>query len=100
MAATYVSVIAAILLAAPAHAETALSAFCADNATQLQKTMHESGLYPAIWANDPKNLAKFGRDWPGGINTLYHLVIDKGAPYITSYWSNENANVQWRCAGQ
>jgi hypothetical protein len=83
-----------------AHAETPLAAFCADNAAQLQRTMHESGLDPAQWASDPKNLAKFGFQGPGDIDTLYHMVIDKGAPYITSHWSNENGAIEWRCSGQ
>jgi hypothetical protein len=83
-----------------ARAETPLAAFCADNAAQLQRTSHESGLDPAQWASDPRNLAKFGFQGPGDIDTLYHMVIDKGAPYITSHWSNENGAVEWRCSGQ
>lgn len=90
----------AVGAALPAHADSALAAFCADNAARLAGTSHESGLNPADWASDPKNLAHFGFSGPGDINTLYHMVIDKGAPYITSNWSNENANIQWRCAGQ
>jgi hypothetical protein len=80
--------------------ESALAAFCADNAAQLQRTFHESGLDPAQWASDPKNLARFGFQGPGDIDNLYHMVIDNGAPYITSSWSNEDGNIQWRCSGQ
>jgi len=28
------------------------------------------------------------------------MVVDKGAPYITSHWSNENGAIEWRCLGQ
>lgn len=90
----------ALAVPSQAHAETPLAAFCTDNAAQLQRTMHESGLDPAQWASDPNNLARFGFQGPGDIDTLYHMVIDKGAPYITSHWSNENARIEWRCAGQ
>lgn len=83
-----------------AHADTPLAAFCADNAARLQRTSHESGLDPAEWASDPKNLARFGFQGPGDIDTLYHMVIDQGAPYITSHWSNENGKIEWRCSGQ
>lgn len=83
-----------------AQAQTPLAAFCADNAAQLQRTSHESGPDPAQWASDPKNLARFGFQGPGDIDTLYHMVIDQGAPYITSHWSNENDKIEWRCAGQ
>ena len=98
-------VIAAIICAtmaipSQARAETPLAAFCADNAARLQRTSHESGLDPAQWASDPKNLARFGFQGPGDIDTLYHMVIDKGAPDITSHWSNENGGIEWRCAGQ
>lgn len=90
------------LLAVPfqARADTPLAAFCADNAARLQRTSHESGLDPAQWASDPKNLARFGFQGPGDIDTLYHMVIDQGAPYITSHWSNENGKIEWRCSGQ
>src|SRR5947209_5541494 len=91
---------AAVVVPAQAHADSPLSAFCADNAVQLQRTAHESGLDPVSWASDPKNLARFGFSGPGDIDILYHLVVDKGAPYITSHWSNEDGNIQWRCAGQ
>jgi hypothetical protein len=83
-----------------AQAETPLAAFCADNADRLQRTSHESGLDPAGWASDPRNLARFGFHGPGDIDTLYHMVIDQGAPYITSHWSNENDSIEWRCSGQ
>jgi hypothetical protein len=91
---------AALAIPFQARADTPLAAFCADNAARLQRTSHESGLDPAAWASDPTNLARFGFHGPGDINTLYHMVIDKGAPYITSYFSNENADIQWRCSGQ
>ena len=91
---------AALAIPVQARAETPLSAFCADNADRLQRTSHESGLDPAQWASDPRNLARFGFQGPGDIDTLYHMVIDKGAPYITSHWSNENDGIEWRCAGQ
>lgn len=95
------AVICATLANAPqARAETPLAAFCADNAAQLQNTSHESGLDPAQWASDPKNLARFGFQGPGDIDALYHMVIDKGAPDITSHWSNENGRIEWRCSGQ
>ena len=90
---------ATVLVPAQAHADSPLSAFCADNAAQLARTSHESGLDPATWASDPKNPARFGFSGPGDIDTLYHMVIDKGAPYITSHWSNENSDIEWRCAG-
>jgi hypothetical protein len=83
-----------------ATSESPLAAFCADNAAQLQRTFHESGLDPAQWASDPRNLARFGFQGPGDIDTLYHMVIDKGAPYISSSWSNENGRIEWRCSGQ
>ncbi|WP_205878813.1 hypothetical protein [Mycobacterium camsae] len=83
-----------------ARAETPLAAFCGDNAAQLQRTSHEAGLDPAEWAGDPKNLARFGFQGPGDIDTLYHMVIDSGAPNITSHWSNENGRIEWRCSGQ
>jgi len=83
-----------------ARADTPLAAFCADNEAKLQRTSHESGLDPATWASDPTNLARFGFHGPGDIDTLYHMVIDKGAPYITSGWSNENGRIEWRCSGQ
>ncbi|WP_156452309.1 MULTISPECIES: hypothetical protein [Mycobacterium] len=83
-----------------ARAETPLAAFCADNAAQLQRTSHEAGLDPAQWASDSKNLARFGFQGPGDIDTLYHMVIDSGAPNITSHWSNENGRIEWRCSGQ
>jgi hypothetical protein len=100
-----VVVIAAVIytaLAIPfqAYAETPLAAFCADNADRLQRTSHESGLDPAQWASDPRNLARFGFQGPGDIDTLYHMVIDSGAPSITSHWSNENDRIEWRCSGQ
>ncbi len=91
---------ASLAIAAQAHADTPLQAFCIDNAYALKGSMGESGLDPATWASDPKNLFQFGFSGPGDINTLYHMVIDKGAPAITSYWSNENGNVEWRCQGQ
>ena len=91
---------AAVAIPVQAHAETPLAAFCADNAARLQRTSHESGLDPAEWASDPRNLARFGFQGPGDIDTLYHMVIDQGAPYITSHWSNENDKIEWRCAGQ
>lgn len=84
----------------PAHAETPLAAFCADNAAELQRTSHEMGLDPAKWASDPRNLARFGFQGAGDIDTLYHMVIDKGAPSITSHYSNETGVVEWRCSGQ
>lgn len=98
-------VIAAMICAAlavpfQARADTPMAAFCADNAARLQRTSHESGLDPAQWASDPKNLARFGFQGPGDIDTLYHMVIDQGAPYITSHWSNENDKIEWRCSGQ
>src|SRR5437660_1044620 len=70
-----IAVMICVVLAIPsqAHAETPLAAFCADNAAQLQRTMNESGLDPAQWASDPKNLARFGFQGPGDINTLYHM---------------------------
>jgi hypothetical protein len=84
-----------------ARAETPLAAFCADNANRLQGTAHESGLDPAQWASDPKNLARFGFNGPGDIDTLYHMVIDRGAPSITSHFSNEGGgHIEWRCSGQ
>lgn len=100
----FVGIVAIICMALAfppqARAETPLAAFCADNAAQLQRTMHESGLDPAQWASDPNNLARFGFQGPGDTDTLYHMVIDKGAPYITSHRSNENARIEWRCSGQ
>jgi hypothetical protein len=93
-------VCAALAIPSQAHAETPLEAFCADNAARLQGTFHESGLDPAQWAGEPKNLARYGFNGPGDIDTLYHMVIDKGAPYITSHWSNENGGIEWRCLGQ
>lgn len=86
-------------LAAPfqAHAETPLEAFCADNEVELQRTMHENTLDPATWASDPKNLARFGFSGPSDIDTLYHMIIDTGAPYITSNWSNLSGSVVWNC---
>lgn len=83
-----------------AHAQTPLEAFCHDNAAYLQTTEHESGLDPDKWASDPKNLARFGFSGPGDIDALYQMVIDKGAPYIESHWSNENGGIEWRCMGQ
>jgi hypothetical protein len=91
---------AALAIPFQAHAETALAAFCADNAAELQRTNNEMGLDPATWASDPKNLARFGFQGPGDIDTLYHMVIDPGAPSITSRWSNLNGKVEWRCSGQ
>ena len=85
-------------LAAPAHAETALSALCAENAVEFQGTHNEMGLDPATWANDPNNLARFGFNGAGYTGTLYKMVISKGEPYIRSYWSNLTASVQWRCS--
>jgi hypothetical protein len=93
-------VLAAVGCTGAAHAETPLAAFCADNADRLQRTSHESGLDPAQWASDPRNLARFGFQGPGDIDTLYHMVIDSGAPSITSHWSNENDRIEWRCSGQ
>jgi hypothetical protein len=98
-------VIAAMICAAlaipfQARADTPLAAFCADNAARLQRTSRESGLDPATWASDPTNLARFGLHGPGDIDTLFHMVIDKGAPYITSHWSNENDAIERRCSGQ
>jgi hypothetical protein len=98
-------VIAAMIcegLAVPfqAHAETPLGAFCADNAAELQRTSHEMGLDPAKWASDPRNLARFDFHGAGDIDALYQMVIDKGAPYITSNWSNETGAIEWRCSGQ
>ena len=98
-------VIAAMICAAlaipfQARAETPLAAFCADNAAELQRTSHEMGLDPAKWASDPTNLARFGFHGAGDIDTLYHMVIDKGAPYITSHLSNETGAIEWRCSGQ
>lgn len=90
----------ALATATQAHAETPLEAFCADNAISLTRTMGEAGLDPATWVSNPSNLARFGYNGPGDINTLYQQVIAKGAPYIRSYWSNLNANIQWRCTGQ
>jgi hypothetical protein len=84
----------------PAWAQTPLAAFCADNAAELQRTNHEVGLDPAKWASDPKNLARLGFNGPGDIDTLYHKVIDQGAPAITSHWSNMNGDIEWRCQGQ
>jgi hypothetical protein len=84
----------------PAHAQTPLQAFCYDNAANIRATDHESGLDPATWASDPKNLARFGFKGGGDIDTLYHMVIDKGAPYIESDWSNADGDIQWRCMGQ
>lgn len=83
-----------------AQAETPLAAFCADNANELQRTSHEMGLDPAKWASDPKNLARFGFQSAGDIDTLYHMVIDAGAPSIRSHFSNETGFVEWRCSGQ
>jgi hypothetical protein len=91
---------AALVNPSQARAETPLEAFCADNADRLQRTSHESGLDPAQWASDPKNLARFGFHGPGDIDTLYHMVIDQGAPSLTSHWSNENDRIEWRCSGQ
>jgi hypothetical protein len=91
---------AALAIPSQARAETPLAAFCADNAAQLKKTSGEMGLDPAKWASDPSNLARFGFHSAGDIDTLYHMVIDKGAPYITSHWSNENGGIEWRCSGQ
>lgn len=88
---------AGLLMPARAYAETAYEAYCADNAVELERTMHESTLDPATWASDPKNLAKFGFNGPGDIDILYHLVIDKGAPYIESHWSNLSGRVEWTC---
>jgi hypothetical protein len=98
-------VIAAMICAAlaipfQARADTPLAAFCADNAAQLQRTNNEMGLDPAKWASDPRNLARFGFQGPGDIDTLYHMVIDQGAPSITSHWSNANDRVEWRCSRQ
>jgi hypothetical protein len=90
----------ALAMPIQARAETPLAAFCADNADRLQRTFHESGLDPAQWASDPKNLARFGFQGPGDIDALYHRVIDQGAPSITSHWSNENGGIEWRCSGQ
>ena len=99
---TTIAAMICTVLAIPlqARAETPLAAFCADNADRLQRTFHESGLDPAQWASDPRNLARFGFNGPGDIDTLYHMVIDRGAPSITSNWSNENGGIEWRCAGQ
>src|ERR1700722_10118151 len=80
-----------------AQAETPLAAFCTDNADELQRTSHEMGLDPAKWASDPKNLARFGFQSAGDIDTLYHMVIDAGAPSIRSHFSNETGFVEWRC---
>ncbi|MDP7707472.1 hypothetical protein [Mycobacterium sp. TY815] len=91
---------AALVVPFQAHADSPLAAFCADNAAQLQRTFHESGLDPAQWASDPANLAKFGFHGPGDIDTLYHMVIDAGAPKIISHYSNMNGGIEWRCAGQ
>jgi len=79
---------AALAIPFQARAETPLAAFCANNAAELQRTSHEMGLDPAKWASDPRNLARFGFQGAGDIDTLYHMVIDKGAPYITSHYSN------------
>lgn len=91
-----------VALATPsqARAETPLAAFCADNAKELQRTSHEMGLDPAQWASDTQNLARFGFSGAGDIDTLYHMVIDQGAPSITSHFSNETGFVEWRCSGQ
>lgn len=102
---TIFAVIGAVICVASAipfeaQAETPLAAFCADNSERLQRTFHESGLDPAQWGSDPKNLARFGFQGPGDIDTLYHMVIDQGAPSITSHWSNENGGIEWRRAGQ
>lgn len=90
----------ALAIPVAAHAETPLAAFCADNATELQRTNNEMGLDPATWASNPKNVARFGLSGPGDIDTLYQMVIGAGAPSIKSYWSNMNSRVEWRCAGQ
>lgn len=84
----------------PARADTPLTAFCADNAAELRRTSHEMGLDPAKWASDPQNLARFGFQDAGDIDTLYHMVIDSGAPNIRSHWSNETGAIEWRCSGQ
>jgi len=91
---------AALAIPSQARADTPLAAFCADNAAELQRTSHEMGLDPAKWASDPKNLARFGFNGPGDIDTLYHMVIDKGPPSITSHFSNETGAIEWRCSGQ
>ena len=49
------------------------------------------GLDQPKWASDLRNLARFGFQGAGDIDTLYHMVIDKGAPYITSHWSTRPA---------
>lgn len=90
----------ALTIPSAARAETPLAAFCADNAGELQRTSHEMGLDPAKWASDPKNLARFGFQSAGDIDTLYHMVIDAGAPSIRSRFSNETGYVEWRCSGQ
>jgi hypothetical protein len=77
------TICAALATPFQARAETPLAAFCADNAAELQRTSHEMGLDPAKWASDPRNLARFGFHGAGDIDTLYHMVIDKGAPYIS-----------------
>ena len=84
----------------PAYAETPLDAFCADNAAELKRTNNEMGLDPATWASDPDNLARFGYDDAGYIDTLYQQVIGQGEPYIKSYFSNATERVEWRCSGQ
>jgi hypothetical protein len=90
----------AVAIPLQARADTALAAFCADNAAELQRTSHEMGLDPAKWASDPKNLARFGFQSASDIDTLYHMVIDAGAPSIRSHFSNETGFVEWRCSGQ
>ncbi|MGV7701713.1 hypothetical protein PJN16_10355 [Mycobacterium kansasii] len=98
VAASAVATYAGMAFPPTAHADSPLSAFCADNAAQLQRTHHEGGLDPATWASDPANLARFGFQGAGDIDTLYHQVIDSGG--VSSHWSNMNARVEWRCAGQ
>jgi len=92
----------------PPHSSTAATsplgnpsaAFCADNEAQLNRTSLEMGLDPATWASDPRNLARFGLSGAGEIDTLYHMVIDKGPPYVRSYFSNETGAIEWRCSSQ
>ena len=91
---------ASLAIPAPAHAETPLEAFCADNVIELERTNNEMGLDPGKWANDPENLARFGYSGAGYTDDLYQAVISAGAPAIESYWSNLNSRVEWRCEGQ